>query len=344
MNDIINAKRVDMQKLRYEIDPYNRLAIGKRSLPKFRKVIDGQFKVNKNNELSYHVKTPFLKDEEIPHQLKLRGRWSLTDNHNLCLTLDKLGRRTFGDKVTLQGEIIDINKNSLLFAITTKTKEGITSTYIIDLKGSWKADKNNRLSFYIKKEKGKHDILIFRCAWEINKNHQIIYKYEKADLVRKKKKSHTLTFKGYWDIKDRLRISYVLDKETDSLFDFKAGLGIFKENYIKYELGIDLANRIKPVRKTITLFGKWKIKKNKGIIFEIEYENRKVHAIVFGADARLTDKDTLLLRLKNDIANKEIGVTLRLSHKILKGKGEAFLELLKSKKESAIYVGSAYRW
>ena len=51
-----------MQKVRYEIDPHNRLVIddsGRKSdLTKFRKVIDGRFKTDKFNNLSYHVKAP----------------------------------------------------------------------------------------------------------------------------------------------------------------------------------------------------------------------------------------------------------------------------------------------
>jgi len=62
-----------MEKLRYEIDPHNRLVVGGRKIPleRFRKVLDGRFKVDKNNILFYHVKTP-VADENIPHQFKLK--------------------------------------------------------------------------------------------------------------------------------------------------------------------------------------------------------------------------------------------------------------------------------
>ncbi len=337
-----------MKKIRYEIDPHNRLILDETGrhgdLPKFRKVIDGRFKTDKFNNLSYHIKAPLSEDDNIPHQIKLKGEWSLTDDYELRLTLEKQGRTTFGDQITLQGEILDVNESSLLFAVTTTTKENTQSTYVLNLGGSWKADAFNRLSFCIKKEEGRYDILTFNGVWEIDKNHQIIYQYEKARLIRKKRLTHTLTFKGYWDIKNALRISYVLDKSTDSAFDFKTSAGIFKEEYIKYELGIGLADRTGPVRRTVTLFGKWNLKKDVGLIFEIEYENRKTKQIVFGADARLTGKDTISLRLKNDMENKDIGVNLELSHKILKGDGEAFLRLLKSNRESAIYAGAAKRW
>lgn len=337
-----------MNKIQYEIDPHNRLVIGrfgeKSDLPKFRQVIDGRFKLDKNNDLSYHVKAPLSEDENVPHQIKLKGEWSLTEDHRLRLTLDKKGRQTFGDQITLQGDILDVNKGYLLFAVTTTTKENIRSTYVLNIAGAWKADKNNRLSFHIRKEGGRYDILTFNGAWEINKDHQIVYQYEKARLIRKKKEVHALIFKGSWDIKDAVRISYLLGKDTDSSFDFRASAGVFKENYIKYELGIGLGDRIHPVRRTVTLFGKWKLKKDVGLIFEADYENKKVKQIVFGADARLTDKDTILFKLRNDLENRNMGVDLELSHKILKGDGEAFLRLLKSDRESAAYTGAAWRW
>jgi hypothetical protein len=336
-----------MEKVRYEVDPHNRLVIKKTGrktrLPRFRRVLDGRFKVARDNTLTYHIKAPIPDDIRAPHQVKLRGKWSLTKNHDLRLTLDKWRRQTFGDQLTLQGDIIDVNKNSLLFALTTRTKDGAQSIYALKLQGSWQADRNNRLTFRVKKGKGEYDILAFDGAWEIGKNYQVVYKYEKTQLITKQKKIHTLIFKGHWDIKDKARISYVIDRNTNSVFNFKTSLGIFKDNYIKYELGIGLSRKPKPVKRTITLFGAWKIKKTLGLIFEVEYENKRVHAIVFGAKAKLTDKDTVLFNLKNNL-NREIGAELELSHKILKGDGQAFLRLLKSKRESAILVGAGWGW
>ena len=312
-----------MQKIRYEIDPHNRLVLNesgrKSGLSKFRKVLDGRFRTDENNNLSYHIKSPLSEDENIPHQIRLKGEWSLTDNHDLRLTLDKSARETFGDQITLHGEILEAGKNSILFAVTTTKKDNTHSTYVLSLGGWWKADANNRLSFHVKREKAGYDILTFNGAWEIDKTHQIVYQYEKAHLIRKRRKTHTLMFRGYWDIKDKFRISYVLSKDTDSLFEFKTSAGIFREGHIEYEIGIRLANRPKPIRQTVVLFGKWSLKRNVGLIFEIEYENKKRRAIVFGADAEIT-------------------------HKILKLDGEVFLRALKSQRESAVYAGAAWRW
>ncbi|MBU1043350.1 MAG: hypothetical protein KJ915_03005 [Candidatus Omnitrophica bacterium] len=338
-------KKVSSQKVTYEIDPFNRLIINNSSkqsqLSRFRQVLDGRFKINPDNSVSYLVKSPMPNDQEMPYQVKLEGKWSLDKDHNLCISLNKLGRETLGDKLTLKGEIIDTSKNSLAFSLTTRTKDNMQSIYILQLKGAWQADKNNRLTFRIQKEDGSCDFLTFKGAWEINKQHQIIYKYEKSQLITKKKAIQTLIFQGYWNIKDKGRLSYVLDLQSGSVFSFKTSAAVFKEKYIKYELGIGLAK--KPEERTITLCGKWKIKKNVGLVFEVEYENGNVQAITFGAEAKLSSKDSIIFSLKND-QDKNISAQLQLSRKILNGDGLSFLRFLASKDEEAVFIGTGFTW
>ena len=333
---------------KYEIDPHNRLVIRKTGrltqLADFRQVIDGRFAIGEDNSLLYHVKAPASCGRDIPHQVKLRGIWSLTDNYDLKLTLDKWGRRTFGDELTLQGEIISVEKSALLFAVTTKSKDDTQSIYTLKLEGAWQADKQNRLTFRARKEVGLHDILTFDGMWEIGRNYQIIYRYKKARLTRKEEKVHTLIFKGQWDVTDKARVSYLIEGDTESAFNFDASLGIFKGREIKYEIGIGASYIPKGARRIIRLFGTWKIKRDVGLIFEVRYEDKKVQEIIFGAEARMTDNDTILLRLTGGRDNKDIGAELELSRKILKGDGTAFLRLLADKNEASIMAGAAWRW
>lgn len=341
------TEKTGYKKVHFEVDPYNRLVIAgidkKTGVQRFRQVLTGRFKTDKNNSLSYLVKVPTPESGQIPHQIKLKGSWSLTSDHKLQFTLNKWVRQTSGDKLTLEATILDVDKNSLLFAVTTKTGENVQSTYNLKLSGRWQADKNNRLTFRVQREKGREDILTFQGAWEIDKHHQIIYRYEKEKLTTKQKRIHTLTFKGYWDIKDKTRLYYVLDKRSNSVFAFKTSLGIFKDKYIKYKVGIGVSGKVKPIKRTIILFGTWKIKKGIGLTFEMEYGNKKIHSIAFGANAKLRSKDRISFKLRNE-RNKDIGGKLELSHKILKGDGQAFLKFLKSKPETAVIVGTGFRW
>ena len=337
-----------MQKVRYEIDPYNRLILdesdGESDLPVFRRVLDGRFGTDENNNLTYNIKTPLSPSDTIPNQIKLKGEWSLTGDHRLRFTLDKLARQTLGDQLTFTGQILDVKEDSLLFSATTRTKDGEETTYVINLSGTWNADENNRLSFHVRKEDGAYDILTFTGTWDTGKNNQIIYQYEKAELIRKKRETHTLTFKGYWDIKDKARISYVLGADSDSVFNFSVGAGIFRDGYIKYQVDIGAVTDADFSARTITLSGEWKLKKDLGLIFEAEYEGSRPRAIVFGAEAELTDKDMVIFRLKNGIDNSDIGASLELSHKVFDGDGEIFLRAIKDGGQTAIYAGGAWNW
>jgi len=334
-------------KVRLEVDPHNRLVMtekGKKTdVRRHRHVLTGRFKVNENNELSYHVKSPYSRGQDMPHQMRLRGKWALTEDHNLELKLDKWGRQTFGDKLILEGRILDVKKNSLLFSMSTTTKKDVETTYTINLSGTWHADKNNRLTFSVKREKQRHDILTFRGAWQINKNYQIVYKYEKARLITKKKELHTLEFKGHWDIKDKARLFYAIDRRSDSVMSFKTGVGIFSGKEIKYRIDIGVKDTGVPTERTLTLKGTWKVKRNIGLTFESAYKAGEVHSIVFGADAKLTSKDTVSLKIKDE-RGKDLGGELEISRKMLQGDGDAFLRLLRSRNETKVIAGVGFRW
>ena len=347
------------EKLRYEVDPHNRLIIrpsGKKSrLTYFRRVLDGRFKTGPGNTLLYHIKAPMGEDFKTPHQVKLKGKWSLNKEHDLVLTLDNWRRQTLGDELTLRGEIVDVSSNSLSFEVTTRSEKNLNIKNILKLQGRWQADKHNRLTFKVKKGRGRHDTLTLDGIWEIDKNHRIVYRYEKEQLIRKKKLKKTLTFKGFFDITKRNRLSYNLSSDGKSGFDFRTGLGRLHGNYIKYEIGIGVSDRKEPVNRTLILDGKWKIKKNVGLLFEIKYGGETSAApnhvgfgaspktIKFGADAKLTKKDEVKFSIRNE-DGKNLGMELKLSRKLLRGDGEAFIKLLKQKKEAALYVGGGWRW
>ncbi len=333
--------------VRYELDPYNRLvAVGTKrqtGLFLFRRTLSGRFKLDKNNSLFYVLRAPADRRLTIPRRIRLGGDWSLDERHNLRLSLDQQSRQTLGDKLTIAGVISDVTKNSLLFTVSTRGETGASSDYTLKLEGAWQADSNNRLVFRVNKQAGSSDILTLNNAWIINKHQRIVYEYKKSCLSDQQKITRSLMFKGYWDIRDKTRLYYTLDKKTGSGFAFQAGAGIFKANYIKYYLDIGVRGIKNPVERVITLQGSWKIKKGIGLTFEVKYEKQKIEAIAFGAQVELTKKDELSLELKNQ-RDQPLAAQLTLSRKMLKGDGEAFLSLLKSKQESGVFVGAGFRW
>ena len=332
-----------MQKIRYELDPYNRLVAVESGLRGTRRVLDGNFRIGKGNTLAYLIKSPLPSQIKIPHQLKLKGNWSLTPEHELCLTLDKMGRKSFGDQLIIKGEIIDVGKNSLLFAATTRTEKSTLSVYVLELAGVWQADRKNRLTFNVDKGGGRSDALTFDAAWEIGDHYQIKYRYEKEHLTRRVKSMRTLSFQGRWDIKDKYRLSYTIDKNSGSGFDFKTSAGVFKNNYIKYEVGIALSRRKDPVRRVLKFFGAWKMKKGAGLVFEMGRGGKIIQSIAFAAEVHLSDKGTALFRLRNHL-NRQLDAELELSREVFRGNGTLFMRLIKSGRGLAVQAGAGWRW
>ncbi|MBD3425908.1 MAG: hypothetical protein GF409_01600 [Candidatus Omnitrophica bacterium] len=336
-----------MYKQKIEIDPYNRLVLlasGRKSgLPRFRQVIEGRFSTDKDNNLTYKVRSPEDAGADVPHQISLKGEWSLTDKHELRFTVDKKGRKTLGDKITLRGEILDVRDNALLFAVSSRSKKDEPFTYVLELKGRWQADSRNRLNFRVKKEKGKHDVLIFKGAWDINKDHSIVYEYESARMVRKRKKLHTLVFRGKWQISGRYRLSYRLSKKSDSAFEFMTRAGVFTGRQIKYELGIRVSGAQKPVERKIRFSGRWKVTKGLGLVFEADYRGREPYSMVFGAEAHLKDTGRVSFKLRHYLDEQDMGVRVELSRELIGGDGEAFLRLFSRASEKSVYLGAGFK-
>lgn len=335
-----------MEKVRYETDPFNRLIITGRTkgLPRQRAVLDGVFKAGPGQSLVYHIKSPSAGPAEGPHQVKLRGSWSLTKDHNLRFTLDRWKRRGPADYLELSGDIIDARGNALLFSMTTRRSDGSQTTYVLELGGAWQAGKDNRLTFRVARSGGPSDLLVFEGGWELGRDNEILYRYERARLAKKTRSVHTIQFNGRWRIGGKGVLSYALDAASSSSFDFKTSLGICGGDYLKYEIGIGMGGRRKPLTRTVSLFGAWNIAKGTGLTFEVERQDGMRYAISFGARARLTARDTVQLSLKDLRGRTDLGMSVELSHALLEGDGSAFLQFLASRDETAVFVGAGFRW
>jgi hypothetical protein len=336
------------EKVRYEVDPHNRLIIrssGRKSnVPTFRCLADGIFRIRGKHHLTYHVKQS--QDSTIPQQITFSGNWSLDKNHNVVFTLNKWGNQIAGNKLVVKGTITDVSGTRLLVAVTTKTLKGHTRVYALQLTGAWQADTSNRLVFNVAREKGHTDQLTFKGAWKVTSRNQLIYRYVTKGLKRGTKRLRTLTLKGSWDICKKGRLSYVLSSTVPSVFDFTSSIGVpmrrAGRDALKYEVGIVLRRR-KVIRRTIILFGNWKIDRRKGVLFEVRYEKERFHSIVFGADIRLMPNYNLMVRLKGKHGN-DLGVKVTLSQRLLQKAGAAYLDILGTKKELTVTAGAGIKW
>ena len=242
-----------MTKIKYEVDPHNRLT--RLGPGKFRTVLDGEFKLDDGNSLSYHVKKS--DNIDVPQQIKFSGDWSLDKGHNLILTLDKWNNQVEGNKLVLKSELVTASGSELVFSV--ETRRGI---YILKFSGVWQADKYNRLSFNVTKEQGSVDSLTLQGKWEINKQNEIVYVYPK----------NIITFRGYWDITEKNRLSYCLNKDLGSGFDFKASFQRAQTDSLRYGVSFGYGAR----KRAVTLFGRWRFDKNTGLSFEIQYAGKGV--------------------------------------------------------------------
>lgn len=306
-------------KLRYELDPQNRLIIRKNKTLKgparYRQVLEGEFKIGPRSSLIYEIKTPLAADPDaqIPNKMKFTGNWSLTDNHDLKLTLDRSELQQYRDELILKGEIVSADANSLIFAAANRT---------LTLKGAWQADEENRLIFKVKKESSSPDSLTFEGGWEVNKSNEIVYRYTKTYLKRKEKIEREIIFRGHWKFIDDYKLIYALELKGDSAFELKFGIGsriIPKEDAIQFEIGAGLRKSLRSKTtviaspKGITLYGKWKVNKPLEVSFEVNY-------------------------------GRGIRAELTLSKKLFKGQLEPYLKLSRSKDESGAQLGVAFRW
>ena len=327
------------EKITYRVDPHNRLEFLKsnENLKKYRTVTAGTFKIDENNSLIYHVKKS--SDHDLPQQIKFSGSWSLDKNHNLILTLDKWNNNCYGNELVFKGDIVSVESNMFSFAITTKDSSGDKKAYTLHLKGIWRADKYNRITFNVIKKNATSNKLTLSGTWDINKQNQIVYSYTKTHLKKKIKSIHAVTFKGHWDIPKKYRLIYVLDKTDGSSLDFKVSLGKPDKRGLKYELGIGT----KPTNKKFTIFGNWKINEKLGILFEVPYEKGKLEAIVFGATCKLGKNYALDVKLRNEL-NKPLGLNLKLSKNFTQDQGEMFIKAISENKELTILAGIGFRW
>ncbi|MBM3255815.1 MAG: hypothetical protein FJZ08_05895, partial [Candidatus Omnitrophica bacterium] len=249
-------------KIRYEVDPHNRLIAARSKkesvLNKYREVLEGRFSIDKHNSLIYHLKRS--RDFELPQQIKFQGRWSLNSQHDLVLTLDKWNNQCQGDKLIISGNIISAKADELVFSAMTRDSRGKGQIYLLKLSGFWQADVYNRLSFNIEKEEGPAERLTLECAWEVDRSNKLVYNYTKQGLKRKDKLIQSIAFQGYWDVINKHRISYIISRELNSRLDFKASFEKPLKNSLQYQIGIGINNKKTPLK----IFGSWRVNKKVG--------------------------------------------------------------------------------
>lgn len=326
-------------KIRYQVDRFNRLvyAHAKRrsDVSQFKTVLDGRFALDSKNNLIYSYTDP--QSPSGTKKIRLKGTWSLDQRDALTFTLEGTENQVSGNKLALKGELIDADHGSLSISLTTKDAARRETVYVLTFKGIWCADQYNRLSFRLTRSRGRTDILTLKGIWEINRNHELCY----ISRQSARSKEYALVFKGHWDIPGAYRLSYLLEADTASGFEFHTRLALFDAEQKAFIYTVFIG--VKPVSRIVTVNGTWKVARDLGLLFEIRYARARIGSIIFGATCRLLDHYTVTARLKTKNTD-DLGIDVRLKRTLFKDAGEVFCNASAAKDEWEIAAGVGLRW
>lgn len=338
------------QRVAYGVDGFNRLVVRRldaRGAAVGRRVtLDGAWSTDARARLVYHLETtapPTIDGVVMPHELLFNGRWALTAQHELALTLAEA--QGLDDRLTLHGEFLTADAHELAFAVTTIAGDS-RHTRLLKLGGRWQADAQNRLTFLVAKAAGGEDRLTLDGLWEVGRRHELLYRYRTRELRRGLKRERTLILRGVWDLTSRTGLSYVVGMDPESAFQFRVGVRTPslrpETGRIVYEVGIGLARRRHPVRRLVTLFGTWKLDRRLGLSFEIEAGQGRRQTIHFEGRAAVSDRDRVSVALRSR-RGEPLGLELAVTRTWLKD-AELFARLTRRDGVPGIEVGGRIPW
>ncbi len=282
--------------------------------------------------------------------------------------------------VTVQEDVPDPNDPSTASARAGRSRpiRKRTVTGLVKLAGKWELDEKNRITFSIKRGLGKYDKLTFQGAWEINDNFQVTYTFEtrqamegprhtsSADRAGKRRRrvrkvTQELVFEGHWDISGKNCLIYQLSADSESAFRIKGAFQtrsiLAKKGEIRYQTGIEYKTSRgtkKRLKRTIALFGKWKLSDDLALSFELECADGRRSEIKVGADFNLREtgngkRGTMVLPdgISVDLTSsygKPLGIEVVLTKDLFQKNAQAFVRLHKAFRETALEAGVTIPW
>ena len=109
-----------------------------------------------------------------------------------------------------------------------------------------------------------------------------------------------------------------------------------KEGVVKYRLGIGVRGSKARKSEIISLYGAWKFNRKFGLNFEMEYAQRKIDSLAFGAQVNFNKNNQIVVALRNEFGT-DLGMSVIFTHKFLKQlDAQFYLRLKQYKEESGI--------
>lgn len=329
-------------RLRYAVDDLNRLLVKKGGR---QYAIEGEFRVEKNNLIfEANRKSPLIEELNLPRITKFYGNWHLTENRDLRLVLKESNYQNKADELEIKGRIISCQANEVVFAVKSKKTLREDKISLLHLGGRWQANESNELNFLVTKHQ-EDDILKFKGSWRVNKKQEIVYAYEKEDLIKKTKAEELITLRGFWQINSKDKINYILDLKNKSFFEFKVKM--LRPNLkgdqrsIKYSIGIGVKSLKQEM--VFSLYGRWQIMPRKNILFEIDYGERGMRLVTFGADVFLRKNNQFVFELKNS-QGENLGIRVTFKRNFFKKRMSLFARIAKWENTGRLEAGAKIIW
>lgn len=331
--------------IRYEFDELNRLVIhDPRDLIQPRRVLEGRLSVDRHNRLSYQVHTTPGEVRAVAREMMLEGTWTLSPDHRLGITLHPQDNRR-GQTLFLNGTLVDVRDDALAVSLWRRESDGTRSTQTVALSGRWQADDRNRLTFVVSKANGTEDRLVFDGAWAVDRQHQLLYRYEESLAGRRRTAVHTLRFAGTWDVLPASKLAYRLDVTNQSAFEFQAALQSAtlnaREGKIAYQVGIRLSSG-RVVTQEVALFGTWKVHRDLAVSFEIPYTDGRRQALMFTAAYTFLTRHTVAVHLHTR-RGEPVGLVVTMTRSFLDD-AHLFLRLQRLGEETQVLGGATIRF
>ncbi len=334
-------------KLRYEFDRASRLVIrDPADALRPTRVLEGTVTTDRQNRLQYQFATPPAGD--LPRTLILEGRWKLTRNHDLSLTLNEQADPSARSTLLFKGALVRAEAKALVFAVQRREGgEGEPERQELTLSGAWDADARNRLTFLVDHADGPPDRLTFQSGWEVGRAHELLYRYRRYDRPRRAWEEQTLVFDGHWDLSESRRLIYRVEGSDTSAFSFTAKLQspslIAKDGRVVYQVGLGLTRSETNVRR-VALLGAWKIGRGAAVSFEIPYARGRVQGLRLEGAWRLSDRDQVSVTLQ-DARGEPWGATVLFTRALAaKSNASLFVRLQKTAEERSVLAGVQVRF
>ncbi|MFH1245843.1 MAG: hypothetical protein V1662_05085 [Candidatus Omnitrophota bacterium] len=331
-----------MPKLTYSTDGLNRLLAARdgRVYP-----LEGEFKVEQNTlTFDPYKEAGALEQLQLPEQLKFQGEWGLDANHDLRLVLTQSETQPGGGELKIHGKIMDVSGSALVFQTRCKKSPREDVLSLLHLSGCWQATPANQLRFLISRGE-KRDVLQFSSRWQVNERHRVTYTYQKKDLIRQSSVEEELVFQGYWQISARDKLVYMMDIKNGSFFEFRAQMESpsldGKEGEIRYRLGAGIKGT--GGEQIISLFGRWKIGRQHSVFFEIDYGEKQIQAISFGAVVGMDKAGQFVFELQ-DKAGQPLGVSLTFQRDFFSGNAQALARVARIERALRVEAGIKIKW